>query len=159
MMPSISIEPMVESDLPEVVEIERLGFDSPWSTGLFLHELKLPFSRVRVARSVNGSGKIVGYACWWVVAEEAHILNVAVHPERRRRGVATALIQLILDDAAAKRARSVSLEVKKGNEAALALYRSMGFSQIGLRMNYYGRGEHAIIMALRLDGIATQRLP
>jgi ribosomal-protein-alanine N-acetyltransferase len=142
-------EPMTADDLPRVMEIERLAFTTPWTPGLFLHELKLDFSRVHLARTVNGDRRILGYACWWVVGDELHILNLAVHPDARRGGTGRALVQHVLDDAVTVGAGSVSLDVRRGNDAALGLYRSMGFGEIGVRRNYYGRGEDAIIMERR----------
>ncbi len=143
---AVSFEPMVAADLPQVLEIERLVFESPWSAGLFLHELKLPFSRSRVARVANGGRTVVGYACWWIVGDEVHILNLAVHPDYRRRGIGHAMVQLVLDDAAQQGAASVSLEVRRENEPAQHLYRAFGFTEAGVRRNYYGPGKDAIIM-------------
>jgi len=143
-------EPMVAADLPQVMELERLAFANPWTPGLFLHELKLSFSRLHLARSGNGTRRLLGYACWWIVGDEVHILNVAVHPDARRSGTGRALVQRVLDDAATHRALSVSLEVGRGNVAAAALYRAMGFVEVGLRRNYYGPSEDAVIMERRL---------
>ena len=143
-------EQMVAADLPEVMEIERLAFPNPWSRGLFLHELKLSFSRLHLARSANGARRLLGYVCWWVVGDEVHILNLAVHPDVRQRGTGRTLVQRVLDDAAVHRAVSVSLEVRRDNAPAAALYRSMGFAEVGVRSNYYGQGEDAIIMERRL---------
>ena len=154
MSPSVSsalvFEPMVPADLPEVMELERLAFPNPWTPGLFLHELKLSFSRVYLARSSNGTRRLLGYVCRWVVGDEVHILNLAVHPDARRGGTGRALVQRVLDDAVAQSAVSVSLEVGRSNEAAAGLYRAMGFSETGVRRNYYGEGEDAIIMERRL---------
>ena len=152
MPPALEFAPMVAADLPQVMEIERLSFTSdPWTPGLFLHELKLDFSRLHLARTADAARRLVGYACWWLVGDEVHILNLAVHPEVRSTGAGRALVQRILDDAVGHGATSVSLEVRPGNAAALGLYRAMGFSQIGLRKNYYGRGEDAVIMERRFD--------
>jgi len=148
---AFSFESMTADDLGEVMEIERLAFDSPWTAGLFLHELKLPFSRLIVARTVNGSRKLIGYACWWTVGDEVHIHNLAVHPDYRRGGVGHALVERVLFDAAQHRVRSVSLEVRHDNEAARQLYRSFGFADRGVRKHYYGRGEDAIIMTCELN--------
>lgn len=138
---------MTAADLPQVMEIERLAFArDPWTPGLFLHELKLAFSRVELARGADPSRRLLGYACWWVIGDEVHILNLAVHPDARRAGIGRALVQRVLDDACAQQATSVSLEVRPENTAGLALYRAMGFTQIGLRRNYYARGEDAVIM-------------
>jgi [ribosomal protein S18]-alanine N-acetyltransferase len=148
---SLVFQPMVAADLPQVMEIERLVFPHPWTPGLFLHELKLSFSRLYLARSGNGDRRLLGYVCWWIVGDEVHVLNLAVHPDTRRSGTGRALVQRVLDDAAAHHAVSVSLEVRHDNEAAAALYRSLGFTASGLRRNYYGQGEDAIIMERRLD--------
>lgn len=145
--------PMVAADLPQVMELERLAFPvQPWTPGLFLHELKLDFSRLELARTADAASQLVGYACWWLVGDEVHILNVAVHPDVRRSGAGRALVQRILDDAAAHDVRSVSLEVRHDNAAGAALYRAMGFVPIGLRKNYYGKGEDAVIMERKLGG-------
>lgn len=140
---------MVPADLPEVMEIERLVFPAPWTPGLFLHELKIPFSRLRLAREANGRRTLCGYVCWWVVGDEGHILNLAVHPDRRRSGIGREMVRLVLADARAEKAESVSLEVGRTNEAAQALYRSLGFCEAGIRRNYYARGEDAVIMVHR----------
>lgn len=142
-------EPMVAADLPQVMELERLAFPNPWTPGLFLHELKLSFSRLYLAR--NAARRLLGYACWWLVGDEVHILNVAVHPDARRNGTGRALVQRVVEDALAHNAASVSLEVGRTNEPATALYRSMGFSEVGLRRNYYGQGEDAVIMERRFE--------
>ena len=91
---------MVAADFPQVMEIERSAFPLPWTAGLFLHELKVPFSHVLVARVVNGGGPVIGYVCWWVVGDEIHILNLAVHPSNRCIGVGRAMVRRVLDDAA-----------------------------------------------------------
>ena len=139
---------MVAADLPEVMELERLSFDKPWTPGLFLHELKLSFSRLHLVR--DQTRQLLGYVCWWLVGQEIHILNLAVHPGGRRSGIGRALVQRVLDDAADHRVASVTLEVRHDNAAALALYGSMGFSRSGTRRNYYGPGENAVIMERRL---------
>jgi ribosomal-protein-alanine N-acetyltransferase len=143
--------PMVAADLGEVMEIERQAFPTPWTPGLFLHELKLDFSRLELARRDDGAGELIGYACWWLIGDEVHILNLAVCPTARRTGAGRALVQRVLDDARARGAHSISLEVRHANTAAMALYRAMGFSPIGRRRNYYGSGEDAVIMERRLD--------
>lgn len=152
---AFSFENMTGEDLGEVMEIERLAFDAPWTPGLFLRELKLPFSRVIVARTRNGGRRLIGYACWWTVGDEVHIHNLAVHPGYRRSGVGRALVQLILDEACRNQVQSVSLEVRHDNGPARRLYRSFGFTERGVRRDYYGRGEDAIVMTREL----TRREP
>ncbi len=132
-------------DLDPVMEIERLCFPDPWTPGLFLHELKLPFSTTMLARQ-GTQGTIWGYVCWWFVAGEVHLLNIAVHPDRQGTGLGKALLQLVFDDATTKRAESVTLEVRADNQRAITMYEKLGFEHRGLRRHYYGRGEHAVIM-------------
>jgi ribosomal-protein-alanine N-acetyltransferase len=155
---SVIISEMASSHLPHVLEIERLSYPTPWTQGLFLHELKLPFSRVRVAHTNgNGTSTLVGYVCWWLVAEEAHILNLAVHPDHRRRGIAGTFVELVLADAIEQKATGVTLEVRRNNVAAQELYRRFGFSECGVRRNNYGRGDDAIIMTRELtEGAAPK---
>ena len=144
---------MRAEDLDAVMEIERRSFPEPWTPGLFLHELKIPFSKTVLARST--SGELVGYVCWWAVGDEIQILNVAVSPEHRRSGIGSALIDLVMSDAHEKQVRSVTLEVHRDNQSGAALYRSIGFVETGVRKNYYGRGKDAIIMTRQLNKPST----
>lgn len=142
---------MAPEDLPQVLAIERESFATPWSAALFLQELHLPFSRIVVIRSAREAGSpIVGYLCRWFVADEMHILNVAVHPGRRRAGIGALLMHEALREARERRAEAVTLEVRRSNAWARRLYASLGFDEVGVRRNYYGRGEDALIMRLAL---------
>lgn len=147
-MPGVSLSPMERADLDAVVEIERRSFPTPWSPGLFLHELKIPFSRTLLARLTNGTSRVVGYVCRWLVGDEMHILNLAVDPDHRRAGIGRLLVEHILEEAAVNAVRLITLEVRRGNEAAVGLYGRFGFRQTGVRRNYYGRGEDALVMSL-----------
>jgi ribosomal-protein-alanine N-acetyltransferase len=97
--------------------------------------------------------QLAGFLCRWLVADECHILNVAVHPELRRGGIAMALMAEAIDEAKAKNIRLVTLEVRRSNVAARSLYRKLNFEERRLRTNYYGPGEDAIVMELRLGAI------
>jgi ribosomal-protein-alanine N-acetyltransferase len=142
---------MTPEDLPEVVNIERACFANPWTGPLFLQELDVSFSRIVLARARYGP--IAGYLCRWFVADEVHVLNVAVAPAYRGRGLGTALMEEALREARDARARAVTLEVRRSNVDGRRLYESFGFEQVGARPNYYGRGEDALIMRLALiDG-------
>jgi len=147
----IKIRDASNRDLFQIVEIERLSFDNPWSRDSFLRELSLPFSRTTVAITTNGKPEaIVGYLCRWLVAEECHILNVAVHPAARRGGIGARLMEDAISEAKCEKARFVTLEVRRSNVAARSLYRKLSFEERRLRKNYYGSGEDAIVMELRL---------
>src|SRR6266404_6685446 len=138
---------MRPQDLRQVLAIERSSFDNPWSSALFLQELRIPFSRILVVRPPGGADEpVVGYLCRWFVADEIHVLNIAVHPAHRGRGIGAILLGEALREARAGHAEAVTLEVRRSNEAARRLYASFEFEEVGVRRNYYGRGEDALIM-------------
>ena len=141
--------PMSVQDLDEALDIERRSFPEPWSRGMFLHELKLPFSKSIVVRADDPTHELLGYVCWWLIGEEIQILNVAVHPERRRHGIGRALVGLVFAETEAQHVSNITLEVRRGSTAAIALYRSFGFTESGVRRHYYGRGEDALLMTWR----------
>lgn len=134
------------NDLPRILEIERLSFSQPWSLNSFRRELSLSFSRTYLA--LAESCEIAGYLCRWLVAGEVHILNIAVHPDFRRQGVASALLAEAVAEATRQQAQLMILEVRRSNLAARRLYRQFGFVQRRLRRNYYGAGEDALVMEL-----------
>lgn len=138
-------------DLPGIIEIERLAFDNPWSVDSFERELSLPFSRLIVAEQETAGGhSLVGFLCRWLIADECHILNVAVHPRILRNGIANRLMNDALAEARGRKAKVITLEVRRSNVAARSLYRKLGFEERRLRRNYYGGGEDAIVMELKL---------
>ena len=136
-------------DLTQILEIERLSFAQPWSLNSFKRELSLPFSRVLVA-APEATESLVAFMCRWLVADESHILNIAVRPESRRVGVAGSLLMEAITEARNCRARLMTLEVRRSNLAARGLYRKFAFEERRLRRNYYGPGEDALIMELTL---------
>lgn len=146
----IQVEPIKREDLAEVIEIERLSFSSPWTKGMFLSELEdNPFSCSYVARSAQ---KVAGYVCFWVIHEEEHLLNLAVHPEYRRLGIGEALLHFAIEEGKKKGMKVILLEVRSSNEIARKLYEKFGFKVIGLRGGYYDRPkDDAVIMALTLN--------
>jgi len=147
----LNIRDATRRDLPQILTIERLGFAHPWSLESFVRELSLPFSRTIVASLKTGGGDaLAGYLCRWLVADECHVLNVAVHPELRRMGVGERLMSDAITEAKAKDAHLVTLEVRRSNLPARGLYRKLNFEERRLRHNYYGPGEDAIVMELRL---------
>ncbi len=139
---------MVVADLADVVAIERASFANPWTGPLFLQELQVRFSRILLACRADGA--VAGYVCRWIVADEVHVLNVAVHPKWRGRGLGSALMHEVLDEAHRRDAEAVTLEVRRSNDAGRRLYESLGFEEVGQRPNYYGRGEDALILRLAL---------
>jgi ribosomal-protein-alanine N-acetyltransferase len=137
-----------EADLDAVCAIERLSSPSPWPRQAFVDELARPWARLEVLRH-PATGRVAAFCNYWLVADELHILNVAVLPEERRRGHAARLLRHILEQAARGKVRVLSLEVRVSNLAAANLYRKFGFREVGLRPKYYAdSGEDALLMDL-----------
>jgi [ribosomal protein S18]-alanine N-acetyltransferase len=137
-------------DLPRIIEIERLAFPAPWTLASFQRELTLPFSRIMVALPAD-SNLIAGFLCRWLIADECHVLNIAVDPDSRRRGIGAVMLREAISEAKSTGANVVTLEVRRSNLPARQLYRKFDFEERRLRRHYYGPGEDAIIMELRLD--------
>ncbi len=147
-------------DLELLGALERRAFHHTWPEGAFQQELQLPQAEVWLALLVpegEGAEIAVGYADFWVVAEEISLLNVAVDPEYRRRGVGAALVELAKRRGQARGGRVVFLEVRASNEAALSLYSSRGFEQVGIRKGYYrSEDEDALVLCCWLDGAGAE---
>ena len=141
---------MTVADIDAVMAIERAAFASPWSRQFFLQELRAPNARSILCHS---GGDPIGYVIYWEVVDEMDIHNVAVHPGHRRRGVARAMLEGLIGSAAERGVRRMTLEVRRSNDAAQALYRSLGFEFCGLRRGYYSdNGEDAWLMERMLPG-------
>ena len=150
-LPRAFLRDMRREDLLAVLDIERRSFAQPWSRAFFEKELATPFARlVVVVEGAVPRPQVIGYTCRWRVTDEVHLLNVAVHPERRGLGHGRALVAGVVGEAEAARARVVYLEVRAGNVIARRLYRQLGFKDLGVRRGYYGPGQDAIVMELRL---------
>jgi len=150
----LTILPMTSDDLEDVLNIERLSFPAPWSRSQFEKEIQNPFSGKFIAKIIHkGEEVVAAYIIFWVVADEAHILNIATHPDFRRRGIARALLSFTLSRLKEKGVREIFLEVRRSNAPAQKLYHDFGFKKIGIREGYYGNNnEDAIIMALEVKG-------
>ena len=141
-----ALRPMTPADLATVAAIEAASLPTPWSEQAFRQELDLPFSRARVATPADDAATVAGYVVWWRVADEIHLLDVAVAPAYRRRGIGRLLVAAVLDDAGDAAARLVTLEVAADNAGALALYTGQGFVAGERRRDYYGPGHDALVM-------------
>lgn len=131
-------------DLPAVLSIERRSFLAPWSLAMFVLELSKP-SGVCLAASTDDG--LAGFLVCSRYADVWHLMNVAVDPNRRRRGVAGLMIEVMLDEAG--RDGRYTLEVRVSNHAAIAMYERIGFRRAGRRRRYYhDNGEDALIMWL-----------
>jgi ribosomal-protein-alanine N-acetyltransferase len=139
---AVEIRRLTYADLPQVVAIERRAFTTPWSLAMFVLELSKP-SGVCLAAVVET--ELAGYIVCSRYDTVWHVMNVAVDPDRRRRGIASALIQALLDRIGDE--AQVTLEVRRSNAGALILYERFGFRSAGVRPRYYAdNGEDAVIM-------------
>lgn len=143
----LQLRPATIEDLPRaILPIERASQPHPWSEKAFLAELDNPVSEISVAQ--DGDGNVVGFLVTWQVLDEVHLLNVAVAPEHRRRGIGRWLVQQLLERALDEKSTWVSLEVRVSNAAAIALYDSLGFVLVGRRREYYAdNDEDALLLA------------
>jgi ribosomal-protein-alanine N-acetyltransferase len=130
--------------------VERACFALPWSADELISDAAENILAIYyVAETAAGGAEplLVGYAGLWVVMDEGHITNVAVDPDYHRQGIAAMLLQQLLKAAREKGAERFTLEVKRTNAAAIALYERFGFRKAGCRKGYYQEdGEDAIIM-------------
>jgi ribosomal-protein-alanine N-acetyltransferase len=144
---------ITESDIDAILPIESLSFQRPWGRRSFLSELGLPGAENLAVRRTDPDSpqRIVAYIFFRLVADEMHILKIAVAPVWRCQGIATDLMEISLELADNKGCRAAYLEVRPANNAAVMLYRKLGFSVIGKRANYYSEtGEDALVMRKEL---------
>ena len=117
-----------------VAALETICFSDPWSENSVSSELKNKLSLWLVAEE---NGTVAGYIGSQTCGEESDVMNVAVHPDFRRRGIAEALVNALVEELKAIGSHCLTLEVRASNAPAIALYEKMGFSEIGRRKNYY----------------------
>lgn len=148
-----SLRPCVAADLVQVLKIEELAYPRPWTQGQFLQELQSAYSQIDL---LFADGQLTGYLCYWIVAGEMHIVNVATLPAFRRQGVAHRLLDHALCLAQQNNVESACLEVRTGNMGAIALYRSFGFVDDCVRPKFYSDGEAALLMSYPLDSPSSE---
>lgn len=142
----VNITPMLAEHSSQLAEIEKLCFSTPWSEKQILDELENPLAAYFVAMEGDTAA---GYIGSQTVLGEACVMNVAVHPDYRGRGISSRLMQALIDHCKATDCTLLTLEVRESNEPALGLYRSFGFALQGKRRNYYtDPREDALIMTL-----------
>jgi [ribosomal protein S18]-alanine N-acetyltransferase len=149
------VTPSADDDavVDEIVALEHASFTNPWSRETLIWELRnSDVTRLFVVREDGGA--IVAFCACWMIFDELHINTLAVAPAERRRGVATALLNRVLGDAAAAGIRKATLEVRASNEAALRLYERLGFRVTAVRERYYAQPEEDALILWR-DRLST----
>jgi ribosomal-protein-alanine N-acetyltransferase len=146
-----TMRPLVVDDLAAVLAIEREVFPAPWTEGMFLDELGAGGRRYLAAVE---DGSIVGYGGIMVIDGDAHVMNLAVVPRRRRRGLASRLLLALIDEALGLGASHLTLELRASNEPARLLYERFGFTPVGVRPRYYGDEDALVMWALDADAPA-----
>ena len=152
----ITIRPMEAEDLDEVVAIDRLSFTTPWPYSAYRYELnenQASFLRVAESQTPDGEKEVVGMVVVWIVLDEAHIANIAVHPDFRNYGIGKSLMVVAMREAILKGAHKATLEVRANNSTAHKLYREFGFEIVGRRSRYYhDNNEDALLMSVNSLG-------
>jgi len=147
----ITIDFMRKEDIDQVLAIEQTSFSMPWSRNLFLSEFRSPLVSTLFVSLSNRAPKrtVTGYIVIWLVADEMHILNLAVAPGHRQRGIAKRLVLSGIKHVYTKGARRAFLEVRASNLLAQKLYSRLGFTGTSVRRNYYDAPvEDAVVMTL-----------
>ena len=145
---SIILRPMTVSDLAAVCAIEQQVQYAPWSEQLFSDSLERHGCTVAVYNQ-----QIVGFLVVQLIVDEAHLLNIAVDPKQQKQGIGRVLLDHAQQEAQAKKANALFLEVRASNQRAIQLYYMAGFNEVGVRKKYYPAAqgiEDAVIMALMM---------
>ncbi|HKT71365.1 MAG TPA: ribosomal protein S18-alanine N-acetyltransferase [Steroidobacteraceae bacterium] len=150
-IPDVLIRPMTEADVADVVAVEHVSYQFPWSEGIFRDCLRVGY----VCRVVTVDKQVAAYGVMSIGAGEAHILNLCVREASRCQGIGRRLLRYLLERGTAAGMSEAFLEVRPSNTTAIRLYLSMGFEQVGMRRGYYqsvGGREDAAVLKLGLSG-------
>ena len=139
---------MTAADVDAVHAIDLASFALPWSRDAFEKEAENNCARYLV---LCEDGVPVAYAGVWFVLDEGQITNIAVHPDYRRQGLGRAVTEALLQAARERKLEQIALEVRVSNEAAIALYKALGFESVGKRKNFYRHpSEDALVMVCKI---------
>ncbi len=143
---NLSVKPMKKEDIKDVIAIEKSAYgEHHWSEESFMSELSNDLAKYYSAYDENG--KLIGYCGSWHILEEAHITNIAVLPEYRRKHIGERLLRTVIDNCYKDMVKYITLEVRVSNKPAIALYEKYGFKSLGTRKGYYqDNNEDALIM-------------
>lgn len=151
----LKIVKMTHKDLPQVLAIEHVSFPLPFSENLFHMELDLNIAHMMVAKSGND---VKGYLDFWHINGEMHVISIAIHPNARKQGIGTQLMNYAIEYGKNNRAKQIYLDVRESNSAAIKLYEKFGFEKIDIRKGYYQDNEEdALVMCLKLSHVRGER--
>lgn len=148
-MDNTIVVPMELAHIDDVLAVEKLSFTIPWSRESFISEI----SQNNLSRYVVSicNGKATGYGGMWIIAGEAHITNIAVHPDFRGKGTASAILDALLLICTRESVSDITLEVRESNIPAINLYTKYGFKKEGLRKGYYEDNKEAALIMWRRE--------
>lgn len=147
------IVPMYESHIAQIAALEKLCFSDPWSENSVCSELSNPLSLWLVAEE---DGRVIGYVGSQSVPPEADVMNLAVAPDHRKKGVGRKLMMQLISELHSRGITALFLEVRVGNLPARSLYQSLGFVEVGRRPKYYvNPTEDALILRKELTDADT----
>jgi [ribosomal protein S18]-alanine N-acetyltransferase len=153
---TISFRAMTLSDLSQIEQVENSSFSAPWSRQAFVDELV--HNQFAAYTVITVDGDVVGYCGCWLILDEAHITNLAIHPDYRGKGLGEAALTYVMGRMKRQGASKMFLEVRVSNQAAQSLYQKLGFTCSGIRHGYYADNqEDAILMWVRFDEEAERR--
>jgi len=156
-MSNFKIRRMVREDLDAIYQIENSSFTVPWSKESLRNELTI--NQFAYYLVVELDGEVIGYGGMWIIADEAHVTNIAIAPSYRGQKWGEKLVMAMKQHAAKQGAVGMTLEVRPSNIVALRLYAKMGFYQTGIRPKYYSDdGEDALVMWVNFKDEADQQM-
>lgn len=147
-MSEIIIRRATENDVNQIAYLDKICFSAPWSEQAFEKELKENNLAFYILAEMKETRQIIGYAGVWLIQEEGHITNVAVHPDFRRKHIGMAIVDVLMKESSQLAdIKTFTLEARKSNIAAIELYKKFGFLEVGIRKGYYQENnEDAVIM-------------
>ena len=148
---ALTLRRMEALDLDEVVTLSAACLHDPWSKALFLGEMSNPFSHCFVARGTDYP-PVLGFICFRNIGEESELLNICIHPEHRRKGIAKRLMDFYMGFCCQRDVKRFYLEVDGLNQPAICLYRGFSYQPVGVRAKFYENRFDALLMAKEDQG-------
>ncbi|MCP4154675.1 MAG: ribosomal protein S18-alanine N-acetyltransferase [bacterium] len=155
MKPNLRIRKALLKDIDKVYSIEQEQFPHPWKKNFFISELSHDIARFFVAEDTD-SRALAGYIIFWIIEETIELHDIAVAESYKRKGIASKLVDFLLDTADGGNVIEVFLEVRKSNQAAIAFYETYNFKKIDERKNYYKKPtENALVLKLEIGNLGS----